>query len=80
MVTMAGMSLSNLHSDLKLGLLLVVAVLFLEGGSHGGLWVLIADSELELTSVQYGLLTAAYALGSLHVVGAVIWGASAFPT
>jgi hypothetical protein len=49
---MAAVSLSNLHPDLKLGLLLVVAALLLGPGSSGTLWTATASSWLDFTSVQ----------------------------
>ena len=72
-VTIAAMSLSNLHPDFRLGLLLAVAALLLARGSFGTVWALLASDRLGPTSVQYGLLTAAFGLGGLFVVAAAIW-------
>ena len=67
------MSFLNLHPDVRLGLLLVAAVLFLEAGSSTDLWSLLVTGEMDLSDLQYGLLSGAFALGSLSVVGAAIW-------
>ena len=67
------MSFPNLHPDLRLGLLLVVAVLLLEGSSSTDLWSLLATGGMDLSGLQYGLLSATFALGSLSVVGAAFW-------
>ena len=80
MVTMADMSLSNLHSDLKLGLLLVAAALLLDAGSSGAFRALLVSESLDLSALRYGLLTGVSALGSLSVVGAVIWVDRRLPT
>ena len=69
---MAGMSFSALHPDLRFGLLLVVAALFLNAGSSS-IWADTSSGRLDLTSVQYGLLTAAGGLGALFAVAAAIW-------
>ena len=70
---MAAMSLSNLHPDLRLGLLLVVAALLLDAGSSGTLWATHGLTQLELSDAQGGLLTAAFGLGSLFVVAGAVW-------
>ena len=70
---MAGVSFSNLHPDFRLGLLLAVAALLLDRGSSTTVWALLASDRLGPTSVQYGLLTAAFDLGGLFVVAAAIW-------
>ena len=70
---MSAMSLSNLHPDLKLGLLLVGAVLFLDAGSSVAFRALLVSDRLDLSDLQYGLITAVSAVGSLSVVGAAIW-------
>ena len=69
---MAGMSFSTLHPDFRFGLLLVVAALFLNAGSSS-IWGDTASGRLDLTSVQYGLRTAAGGLGALFAVTAAIW-------
>ena len=69
---MAGMSFSTLHPDLRFGLLLVVAALFLNAGSSS-IWAGTSSGWLDLTSVQYGLLTAAGGLGALFAVAAAVW-------
>ena len=45
---MAAVSFSNLHPDLRLGLLLVVAAVFLEAGFSGTLWAATASDRLDL--------------------------------
>ena len=70
---MTGVSLSNLHPDLKLGLLLVVAALPLVKGASGPVWALLASYRLDLSSTQDGLFIAASGLGALFVVAAAIW-------
>ena len=70
---MAGVSFSTLHPDFRFGLLLVVAALFLNVGSSSTFWAETSSGLLDLTLVQYGLLTAAGGLGDLFVVAAAIW-------
>ena len=70
---MAVVSFSNLHPDFRLGLLLVVAAVFLKAGSSGNFWAAAASARLDLASAQYGWLTAASGLGSLFVVAAAVW-------
>ena len=72
-VTMPAMWLSNLHPDLKLGLLLVVAAVCLEGGFSGTFWAANASGQLDRGPSHYGWLSAAGSLGSLSVVAASIW-------
>ena len=57
---MPAMSLTNLRPDLKLGLLLVAAVL-------------LASDPVDFSNLQFGLLSAAFGMGSLFVVGAAFW-------
>ncbi len=70
---MAGVTLSKLHPDFRLGLLLVVAALLLHRGSSGTDWALLASRSLDLMRGQYGLLVVASGLGALFVVAAAIW-------
>ena len=70
---MAGVSFSPWHPDLRLGLLLVVAALLLNVGSSGTFGAETFSGQLDLTSVQYGVLAAAGVLGRLSVVAAAIW-------
>ena len=70
---MADMSSSTWHPDFRLGLLLVVAALFLNAGSSGALWAETSSGQIDFTSVQYRLLAAAVGLGSLSAVAAAIW-------
>ena len=67
------MSFSNPHPDLRLGLLLVVAALLLEAGNSGTFHSVYGSNGRDLTSLQSFLLTVAFALGSLFVVGAAFW-------
>ena len=69
---MAAVSFSNLHPDLRLGLLLVVAAVFLEAGFSGTLWAATASDRLDLGPSHYGWLSAAGSLGALFVVAAAI--------
>ena len=69
---MAGMSPSTWHPDFRLGLLLVVAALFLDAGSSS-IWGESSSGRLDLTAVQYGLRTAAGGLGALFAVAAAFW-------
>ena len=66
------MSFPKLHPDIRLGLLLVVAVQLLEAGSSTDLWRLLATGGMDLSDLRYGLLSGAFVLGSLSVVGAAI--------
>ena len=70
---MPAMSLTNLRPDLKLGLLLVAAVLLLEAGRSGDHWILLASDPFDFSNLQFGLLSAAFGVGSLFVVGAAFW-------
>ena len=71
--TMAGMSQSIRHPDVKLGLLLVAAALLLDMGSPGASWIVPVADRLKLSAMPSGLLSAAGGLGSLLVVLAAIW-------
>ena len=70
---MAGVPFSILHPDLRLGLLLAVAVLLLNAGACGAFGAETSSGWLDPTPAQYGLLTAAGVLGALFVVAAAIW-------
>ena len=70
---MPAMSLTNLRPDLMLGLLLVAAVLLLEAGRSGDHWILLASDPFDFPNLQFGLLSAAFGMGSLFVVGAAFW-------
>ena len=70
---MPAVSLSNLHPDLRLGLLLVVTALLLNAGSSGIFWAETSSSWLDFTSVQYGLLAAAGGLWALSTIVAAFW-------
>ena len=70
---MANVALSNLHPDLRLGLLLVVAALLLgRGMSSGPDWALLAAPWPDLTPMHFGLFAASSGLGALFVVAAAI--------
>ena len=71
---MAAVSLSDLHPDLKLGLLLVAAAMLLDVGSSGTFAALLLPHDrLDISGLRYGLLIAASSLGSLFVIGAGFW-------
>ena len=70
---MAGVSFSTLHPDLRLGLLLVIAALLLNAGASGTFGTETSSGGFAPTPAQNGLVTAAWALGSLSVVAAAIW-------
>ena len=69
---MPGMSLSNLHHDAKLGILLVVAALLLDMGSSSSSWILPVSDQLDSTAIAFGSLALVGGLGSLFVVLAAI--------
>ena len=71
---MAAVSFSNLHPDFKLGLLLVGTALLLDVGSSGASEAMVVHPDrLDLSYLQYKLLTASFGLGSLFIIGAGIW-------
>ena len=70
---MAGVSFSNLHPDLKLGLLLVVAACFLKAGSSDSIRAVVTSGALDFSAAQYGPLFAANGLGALFLVAAAVW-------
>ena len=70
---MAGVSISTWHPDLRLGLLLLVAVLLLNAGGSAPFWPETSSDRLDITSVKYGLLAAVAGLGALAAIVAAIW-------
>ena len=70
---MASVSLSNLHPDFKLGLLLVVAAALLAAGSSIAFLYTVAHDQLDVGASEFGWITLAGGLGGLVVVPAVIW-------
>ena len=71
---MAAVSLSSLHPDLRLGLLLVVAAMLLHVGSSGTFEALLVPHDrLDISLLRYRLIIAALALGSLFVIGTGFW-------
>ena len=71
--TMAGMSQSIRHPDVKLGLLLVAAALLLDMGSSDGSWISSVFEQFPRTARAHGLLGLVVGLGSSFVVLAAIW-------
>ena len=71
-VTIASVLPSNLHPDLKLGLLLVFAAVLLEAGGSAS-WAVTASDQLGLSAPHYGWLSVASGLGGLSLLAAVIW-------
>ena len=67
------MLFSNLHTDFKLGFLLVIAAGLLAAGGSIAVWAGIASDQVGLSPFQFGWLTAAGGLGGLLVVAAAIW-------
>ena len=61
------------HPDVKLGLLLVAAVLLLDMGSSGAFRTVSISDWLDLTATQYGFLGTARGLGALSLVLAALW-------
>ena len=71
---MAFVSLSDLHPDLKLGLLLVAAAMLLDVGSSGTFGALLVPHDrLDISLLRYRLIIAALSLGSLFVIGTGFW-------
>ncbi len=66
-------SFSNLLPDLRLGLLMVVAALLLKAGGSGIHHAVYGSDGSDPSSLQGFSLFAAFALGSLFVVGAAFW-------
>ena len=71
--TMAGVLPTNLSPDVRLGLLLAGAVLLFQAGRSTGPWMLLSSDPFDFSGLQFGLLSAAFGLGSLFVVGAAFW-------
>ena len=69
----AFVSLSSLHPDFKLGLLLVAAAALLAAGTPGAFWYLTASDRLGVGSLDFGWIMLAGGLGGLAVAPAVIW-------
>ena len=67
------MLFSNLHTDFKLGFLLVIAAGLLAAGGSIAFWIGIASDQVGLSPFQFGWLTAAGGLEGLLVVAAAIW-------
>ena len=63
----------NMHPDLKLGLVLVVAALLLELGDFRGLTALLVADRLDLSATSYGWLLSASGIGGLAVIAAAVW-------
>ncbi len=70
---MAGVLPPTLPPDVRLGILLVSAVLLFQAGRSTDLWSLLASAPFDFSDLQFGLLSAAFGLGSLLVVGAAFW-------
>ena len=58
----------------------MAAVPLLDAGISGAFWALLVSKCLDLSDLQYGLLTGLSAVESLSVVGAAIWVDRRFPT
>ena len=71
--------MSNLHPDLKLGFLLVLAAALLAAGGPNAIWYITASERLGVGATEFGWITAAGALGGLAIVPAVIWVDSRSP-
>ena len=63
----------NMHPDLKLGLVLVVAVVLLNVGDIRVLTAILAAERLDLSSTSYVRLSLAFGIASLAVIAAAIW-------
>ena len=70
---MAGVLPTNLSPDVRLGLLLAAAVLLFQAGRSTDPWMLLSSDPFDFSGLQFGLLSAAFGLGSLLVVGAAFW-------
>ena len=69
---MAAVSFSSWLPDLRLGLLLLVAVLLLNGGGSAPFWPETFSDRLDITSARYGLIAAVAGLGALAALIAAI--------
>ena len=68
------MPLQNIHPDLKLGLVLVVAAAaLLKFANSNGLLAFVAAQRLNIVPESFGWLMLAGGIGGLAVVGAAIW-------
>ncbi len=70
---MLPMRLHDLLLDLRFGLLLAAAVLLFQAGRSTDLWVLLSSEPFDFSDLKFGLLSAAFGLGSLFVAGAAFW-------
>ena len=62
-----------MHSDLRLGLVLVAAAALLEAARPDGIALYAAQEQLSLGPEVFGLLSAAGGIGGLALVAAAIW-------
>ena len=70
---MGVVSSRNMHPDLKLGLVLVVAAVLLHFGDSQRVAVLVARERLDLSSPSFGWSLEAFGIASLAVIAAAIW-------
>ena len=70
---LVAMPLQNIHPDLKLGLVLVVAAALLKFANSNVLLAFVAAQRLNIVSESFGWHLLAGGIGGLAVVGAAIW-------